>query len=83
LRLGWAGKLAGTASFFAPLIWLGFSPLAITAAVATSLLYPFWLHPSFVEERSDVQIRCGLTTPLLSHNPLPVATHGDGDQGNG
>ncbi|MDC8770076.1 sterol desaturase family protein [Roseateles albus] len=95
--------------------------MAVTAAVATNLLYQFWLHASwipklgwlewvfntpshhrvhhgsnaeyldcnyggvliifdrlfgsFVEERSDVQIRYGLSTPLLSHNPLRIATH--------
>ena len=44
LRLGWTGKLTGTALFFAPLIWLGFPPLAVGAVVATNLLYQFWLH---------------------------------------
>lgn len=121
LRLGWTGKLTGTAIFFAPLIWLGFAPQAVAAAVAVNLLYQFWLHASwipklgwlewvfntpshhrvhhgsnaeyldcnyggvliifdrlfgsFVEERSDVQIRYGLSTPLLSHNPFRIATH--------
>ncbi|HSV46403.1 MAG TPA: sterol desaturase family protein, partial [Ramlibacter sp.] len=29
LRLGWTGKLTGAPLFFAPLVWLGFSPLAV------------------------------------------------------
>jgi len=30
---------------------------------------------SFVEERADVPPRYGLTTPLLTYNPLRVAFH--------
>jgi sterol desaturase/sphingolipid hydroxylase (fatty acid hydroxylase superfamily) len=121
LRLGWTGKITGTALFFSPLVWLGFSPLAVALAVAANLLYQFWLHTtwipklgafewmfntpshhrvhhgsnpeyldcnyggvlivfdrlfgSFVEERADVPPRYGLTTPLLSYNPLRVAFH--------
>jgi len=44
LRLGWTGKLAGNAVFFVPLVWLGFSPLAVAAALGANLLYQFWLH---------------------------------------
>jgi len=44
LRLGWTGKLAGNGLFFVPLVWLGFPPLAVTAAVALNLLYQFWVH---------------------------------------
>jgi sterol desaturase/sphingolipid hydroxylase (fatty acid hydroxylase superfamily) len=44
LRLGWTGKLTGTAIFFAPLVWLGFPPLAVAACLAANLLYQFWLH---------------------------------------
>ncbi len=121
MRLGWTGKITGTALFFAPLVWVGFSPLAVALAVAANLLYQFWLHTtwipklgafewwfntpshhrvhhgsnpeyldcnyggvlivfdrlfgSFVEERADVPPRYGLTTPLLTYNPLRVAFH--------
>ncbi|KLN52580.1 sterol desaturase family protein [Variovorax paradoxus] len=121
LRLGWTGKLTGTALFFAPLVWLGFPPLAVLAALAANLLYQFWLHApwmprlgplewifntpthhkvhhasnpeyldrnyggvlivfdrlfgTFVQERADVPIRYGLTTPLRTHNPLRIAFH--------
>ena len=44
LRLGWTGKLTGTALFFTPLVWLGFSPVAVVGVVALNLLYQFWLH---------------------------------------
>ncbi|MDN4587882.1 hypothetical protein DBA29_05130 [Xenophilus aerolatus] len=44
LRLGWTGKLTGTGLFFAPLVWLGFSPAAVFAALGINLLYQFWLH---------------------------------------
>ena len=44
LRLGWTGKLTGSALFFAPLVWLGFPPLAVAAALAANLLWQFWLH---------------------------------------
>jgi hypothetical protein len=44
LRLGWTGKLTGTGLFFAPLVWLGFPPTAVFAALGINLLYQFWLH---------------------------------------
>jgi sterol desaturase/sphingolipid hydroxylase (fatty acid hydroxylase superfamily) len=44
LRLGWTGKLSGTAVFFAPLIWLGYPPSAVLGTLAANLLYQFWLH---------------------------------------
>jgi len=118
LRLGWTGKLTGTAFFFAPLVWLGFAPLAVLGALSANLLYQFWLHAAWVprlgplewvlntpthhkvhhasnpeyldcnygntlivfdrlfgtcvEERDDIEIRYGLTTPVTSHNPLVI-----------
>jgi sterol desaturase/sphingolipid hydroxylase (fatty acid hydroxylase superfamily) len=122
MRLGWTGKLTGTALFFTPLVWLGFPPVAVLAAVTLNLLYQFWVHatwipklwapiewllntPSnhrvhhgsnpeyldcnyggvlivfdrlfgtYVEEREDIVIRYGLTTPLTTYNPIRIATH--------
>jgi sterol desaturase/sphingolipid hydroxylase (fatty acid hydroxylase superfamily) len=122
VRLGATGKLSGTALFFAPLICLGYSPLAVFATVALNLTFQFWIHAawipklwapiewlfntpshhrvhhasnaeyldcnyggvlivfdrlfgSFVAERADVKPRYGLTTPLLTHNPLRIAVH--------
>ncbi|WP_341887789.1 sterol desaturase family protein [Variovorax sp. YR752] len=48
LRLGWTGKLSGAAVFFTPLVWLGFHPLVVAAAVALNLLYQFWLHATWI-----------------------------------
>lgn len=122
VRLGWTGKITGTTLFFAPLVWLGFSPLVVAVALAVNLLYQYWLHTtwvpklgrwfewvfntpshhrvhhgsnpeyldcnyggvvivfdrlfgSFVEERDDVPVRYGLTTPLVTRNPLRIAFH--------
>jgi sterol desaturase/sphingolipid hydroxylase (fatty acid hydroxylase superfamily) len=122
MRLGWTGKISGTALFFAPLVWIGFSPIAVALALAANLLYQFWLHTtwipklgrwfewgfntpshhrvhhasnpeyldcnyggvlivfdrlfgSFVEERADIAPRYGLTTPLVTYNPLRIAFH--------
>lgn len=44
LRLGWTGKLTGTALFFAPLVWMGLPVQAVLAALTANLLYQFWLH---------------------------------------
>lgn len=122
LRLGWTGKITGTALFFSPLLWLGFSPVVVTLAMSANLVYQYWLHttwipklgrtferwfntPSnhrvhhgsnpeyldcnyggilmlfdrlfgtYVEERADLPPRYGLTTPLLTYNPLRIAFH--------
>lgn len=48
LRLGWTGKLTGTTLFFAPLVWLGFPPVAVMATLAANLLYQFWLHAPWI-----------------------------------
>ena len=48
LRLGWTGKLTGTALFFAPLVWIGFAPPAVALALAANLLYQFWLHTTWI-----------------------------------
>lgn len=122
LRLGWTGKITGTALFFSPLLWLGFSPMAVALAMSANLLYQFWLHTTWIpklgrtierwfntpsnhrvhhgsnpeyldrnyggvlmifdhlfgtyaEERADLPPRYGLTTPLLTNNPLRIAFH--------
>jgi sterol desaturase/sphingolipid hydroxylase (fatty acid hydroxylase superfamily) len=122
MRLGWTGKVSGSALFFAPLVWIGFPPAAVVGAVAANLLYQFWLHTtcvpklgswfewwfntpshhrvhharnpeyldcnyggvlivfdrvfgSFVDERADLPPRYGLTTPIVSYNPLRIAFH--------
>lgn len=48
LRLGWTGKLTGATLFYTPLVWLGFSPAAVLAALSANLLYQFWLHAPYI-----------------------------------
>ncbi|MEY3612796.1 MAG: hypothetical protein RJB14_2518 [Pseudomonadota bacterium] len=48
VRLGWTGKITGTTLFFAPLVWLGFTPLLVSVALAINLLYQFWLHTTWI-----------------------------------
>ena len=48
VRLGATGKLTGTALFFAPLIWLGFPPMAVFATLAFNLLFQFWIHATWI-----------------------------------
>lgn len=55
LRLGWTGKLTGTGLFFAPLVWLGFPPQAVLAALATNLLYQFWLHAAWIPKLGPLE----------------------------
>jgi sterol desaturase/sphingolipid hydroxylase (fatty acid hydroxylase superfamily) len=47
-QLGWTGELTGSLLFFAPLVWLGFSPQAVLGAIALNLLYQFWLHTRWI-----------------------------------
>jgi sterol desaturase/sphingolipid hydroxylase (fatty acid hydroxylase superfamily) len=47
-RLGWTGRLTGTTLFFVPLMWLGFPPAAVFAALSLNLLYQFWLHSEWM-----------------------------------
>ncbi|MBC7993643.1 MAG: sterol desaturase family protein [Rhizobacter sp.] len=55
LRLGWTGKLSGSALFFLPLVWLGFSPAAVLATVSLNLLYQFWLHAPWIPRLGPVE----------------------------
>lgn len=55
VRLGWSGKLTGTALFFTPLMWLGFPPLAVLGCVAANLLYQFWLHATWIPKLGPLE----------------------------
>lgn len=55
LRLGWTGRLTGTALFFAPLVWLGFPPLAVAGLLAANLLYQFWLHATWIPKLGPLE----------------------------
>jgi sterol desaturase/sphingolipid hydroxylase (fatty acid hydroxylase superfamily) len=62
MRLGWTGKISGTALFFAPLVWLGFAPTAVALAVAANLLYQFWLHTTWIPKLPR-WVECCFNTP--------------------
>lgn len=47
-RLGWTGKMTGTALFFTPLVYLGFDPKVVVTALSLNLLYQFWLHTTWI-----------------------------------
>ncbi|HUH85328.1 MAG TPA: sterol desaturase family protein [Stellaceae bacterium] len=47
-RFGWTGRLSGTGIFFAPLIWLGYPPVAVFGVLGLNLLYQFWIHATWI-----------------------------------
>lgn len=55
MRLGWTGKLVGTGLFFTPLVWIGFSIQAVTAAIALNLLYQFWIHAPWIPKLGPLE----------------------------
>ena len=72
-RFGWTGKIAGNALFFVPMIWLGFAPKAVFAALALNLLYQFWLHAEWVPKLGWLEYV--LNTP--SHHRVHHASNTD------
>ena len=72
-RFGWTGRLAGNALFFVPMIWLGFAPQAVFAALALNLLYQFWLHTEWVPKLGWLEYV--LNTP--SHHRVHHASNAD------
>jgi len=55
LRLGWTGRFTGTTLFFLPLVWIGFPPLAVGAALAFNLFYQFWLHATWIPKLGPLE----------------------------
>ena len=47
-RLGWTGKLTGTALFFVPLLFIGFPPGIVLATFSLNLFYQFWIHATWI-----------------------------------
>ena len=47
-RLGFTARLSVGPIFFAPLVFIGFPPLLVGAALAANLLYQFWLHAPWI-----------------------------------
>jgi len=54
-RFGLTGRLSGTMLFFVPLVWLGFPPGAVFAALSLNLLYQFWLHTDWVPKLGPLE----------------------------
>ena len=48
LRAGVLGRAMGTTVFFAPLVWIGFAPQVVVAALTLNLLYQFWIHAEWI-----------------------------------
>jgi sterol desaturase/sphingolipid hydroxylase (fatty acid hydroxylase superfamily) len=48
VRLGWTGQISGAFLFYAPLVWLGFSPIAVLMMLLANLVYQFWLHTELI-----------------------------------
>ena len=72
-RFGWTGRLAGSAVFYVPMIWLGFAPQAVFATLALNLLYQFWLHTEWVPKLGWLEYV--LNTP--SHHRVHHASNAD------
>ncbi|HZB93969.1 MAG TPA: sterol desaturase family protein [Stellaceae bacterium] len=47
-RFGWFDRIAGGGIFYAPLVWLGFPPIAVFAVLTLNLLYQFPLHATWI-----------------------------------
>jgi sterol desaturase/sphingolipid hydroxylase (fatty acid hydroxylase superfamily) len=54
-RLGWTGALSGNILFFLPLVWLGFSPVAILVGLSLNLLYQFWIHTELIPKLGPLE----------------------------
>jgi sterol desaturase/sphingolipid hydroxylase (fatty acid hydroxylase superfamily) len=47
-RIGWFDRVSGSGIFYAPLVWLGFPPIAVFAVLTLNLLYQFILHTTWI-----------------------------------
>lgn len=47
-RLGWTDRFSGNLLFLAPMIWLGFPPVAVFAAFLLTNSYQIWLHTELI-----------------------------------
>ena len=50
LRFGIFGKFIGTAVFFVPLVWFGFTTEVVLTSLALNLLYQFWIHTTWIRK---------------------------------
>jgi sterol desaturase/sphingolipid hydroxylase (fatty acid hydroxylase superfamily) len=54
-RFGWFDRLSGSGIFYAPLVWLGFPPLAVFAVLTLNLLYQFMLHATWIPKLGPLE----------------------------
>jgi len=47
-RLGWTQNLSAGVLTFLPLVWLGFRPEDVLAALGINLIYQYWLHTEII-----------------------------------
>ncbi|PWR19209.1 sterol desaturase/sphingolipid hydroxylase (fatty acid hydroxylase superfamily) [Zavarzinia compransoris] len=64
-RLGWGGQATGAALFYAPLVLLGFPPLAVLAMLGANLFYQLFLHASVMPNLGPLE--AVLNTPRHHH----------------
>lgn len=72
-RFGWTGRLSGDGIFYAPLVWLGFPPVAVFAVLSLNLLYQFMLHATWIPKLGWLEYV--LNTP--SHHRVHHAANPD------
>ena len=48
VRFGIFGKFIGSAVFFVPLVWLGFTTEVVLTSLGLNLLYQFWIHAAWI-----------------------------------
>jgi sterol desaturase/sphingolipid hydroxylase (fatty acid hydroxylase superfamily) len=54
-RLGWTGIISGHFLCFAPLVWLGFAPVAVLTGLALNVFYQFWLHTELIPKLGPLE----------------------------
>jgi sterol desaturase/sphingolipid hydroxylase (fatty acid hydroxylase superfamily) len=72
-RLGWTARLSVAPIFFAPLVLLGFPPVAVGGALAANLFYQFWLHAPWMPRLGPLE--WVLNTP--AHHRLHHASNAE------
>jgi sterol desaturase/sphingolipid hydroxylase (fatty acid hydroxylase superfamily) len=54
-RISLTGHLIGGEIFYAPLLWLGFSPAAVFTTLGLNLLYQFWIHSEWIPKLGPLE----------------------------
>jgi sterol desaturase/sphingolipid hydroxylase (fatty acid hydroxylase superfamily) len=54
-RFGWFDRLSGSGIFYAPVVWLGFPPIAVFAVLTLNLLYQFMLHATWIPKLGPLE----------------------------